>query len=174
MTMPVRHDWTRALRWAEAAAVENARSDARLGPTHVMWELLRDAARVSAIAYPAERARGYPRRSALPEMPPDVTAWQMIAAYLRGEVEDMPVTDARPPMPSAEQISRADAVLAVWHGHALKRLGDAPRIKRAVYLRACGVPPRKIRAITGIDRQALHRARDEAMADMWGAIRASV
>lgn len=166
-----RHDWSRSLRWAEVAAVENARIGSAVGPVQVMWELLRDAARVSALAYPAERVRGYPSRSSLPEMPSDVTAWQMMAAYLRGEVEEMPVSECRPPMPSAEQISRADAVLDVWHRHALGRLGDAPRIKRAVYLRACGVPPRKIRSITGIERQALHRAKDEAMTDMWQAVR---
>ena len=164
-------DWKRAIRAGEEMAVENARRDVKLGVEHVMWELLRDAAGVSQRAYSGPPRLGYPAKSAMPEGPAEITPWQMMAAYLRGEVEEMPAEDAAPPRPSMEQVSRAEAVLDVWHWHALKRKGEKSRIKRAVYLKACGVPDRKVRAVTGMTRQAIHAAKVEAMRDMWDAIR---
>jgi len=164
-------DWTRAIRAGEIMAVENARRDANLGVEHVMWELLREAADVSQRAYSGLPRLGYPEKSAMPDAPPEVTTWQMMAAYLRGEVEEMPTDTSTKPRPSMEQVSRSEAVLDVWHWHALKRKGQGSRIKHAVYLKACGVPDRKVRAVTGMTRQAIHAAKVEAMQDMWEFIR---
>lgn len=169
--MTQRIDWVRAIRHAEVVAVENIRSDVTPTPEHAMWELMREAARVSSIAYSAPPRTGYPAKSSLPDGPDEVSDWQRMAAYLRGELEEMPTDTSRPAQPSAEQITRAEAVLDVWHKHALARKGAKSRIKRAVYLKALGVPDRKVRAVTGMTRQAIHRAKDEAMRDMLEAVR---
>lgn len=166
-----KHDWGRSIRWAQVAAVENARRGVSVGVEHVMWELLKEAASVSR-SFRSPPHVGYPGKSSLPDGPEDVTMWHKITAYIRGELEELPTVEARPPLPSAEQMSRADAVLWIWHTHALRRKGDAPRIKKAVYLKACGVADRKVRAVTGMTRQAIHAAKAEAMRDMWDAIKA--
>lgn len=152
-------------------AVENTRADVKLDARHVMWELLCEAARVSKLAYRAPPHVGYPVKSSLPDAPPDFTMWQRIAAYLRGEIEEVDEGDVSPPRPSIDQVSRADAVLHLWHAYALKRKGDAPRIKKAVYLKACGVADRRVRAITGMTKQAIHAAKMEGMQDMWEALK---
>jgi hypothetical protein len=107
----------------------------------------------------------------MPDTPDDVTQWQLVSAYLRGEVGEMPIDESKPPMPSAEQISRAEVVLYLWHHHALPHKGDRSRMKRAIYLKACGVPERKVRAVTGMTRHAIRRARDDAMKDMWDIVK---
>lgn len=169
----VAFDWGRAIRHGETLAVENTRSDVKLDATHVMWELLREAARVSSLAYPAPPRAGYPVKSSMPDAPGEFTEWQRMAAYLRGEIDDAKDVQSRPARPSAEQITRAEAVLDIWHRHALRRKGDAPRIKKAVYLKACGVKDGNVRAVTGMTRQALQRAKVEAMRDMWVVVKNS-
>ena len=164
-------DWSRAIRVGEALAVENTRSDVKLDATHVMWELLREAASVSARAYPAPPRSSYPAKSSMPDAPGEFSEWQRMAAYLRGEVQEASDFQPTPPRPSAEQVTRAEAVLDVWHRHALRRKGDAPRIKKAVYLKACGVKDARVRAVTGLTKQALHAAKVEAMRDMWSVVR---
>lgn len=168
--MTIAYDWTRAIRDAEIAAVENARRGTIPKPEHVMWEMLREAARVSRIAYSAPPRTGYPVKSTMPDGPEEFSMWQRMSAYLRGEIGEVDVDCARPPQPSADQISRADAVLHLWHNHALIRKGARSRIKRAVYLKACDVPDRKVRAVTGLSREAIHRAKHEAMRDMLDAM----
>lgn len=164
-------DWVRAIKHAEIVAVENIRSDVQPKPEHAMWELMKEAVQVSSIAYSAPPRVGYPSKSSLPDTVDDVSDWQRMAAYLRGELSEMPTGHARPPQPSAEQITRAEAVLAIWHTHALSRKGAKSRIKKAVYMKASGVPDRKVRAVTGMTRQAIHSAKDEAMRDMLCAVR---
>jgi len=165
------YDWERAMREGCKLAVENARKNATLSGVDVMWELLKDAISVSGITYTGTPRQGLPRKSAMPDAPDEITYWQQMSAYLRGETEDQPEIEARPPEPTAEQISRAGMVLEVWHRAALKERGDWKRIRKAVYLKASGVPHRKVSAITGFSRQRLHRSKAEAMGDMLEFIR---
>lgn len=175
MNAAVRHfstafDWHRAMAAGRDMALEDARRGATPGEPEAMWALLKEAAQVSRVAYRAPPNSGWPRKSAMPDAPDDVSHWHLIAAYLAGQLDEMPTTESRPPMPSAAQISRSEAVLYLWHCHALARKGDKSRIKKAVYLKACGVPDRKIRAVTGLSRQQIHRAKIEAMDDMLEAV----
>ena len=70
-----------------------ARDDRRLGdtPEAIMWVLLRDAFRVSRFFAGTPRA-GYPVKSAMPEAPDEITIWQKINAYIKGEVRSCPNT----------------------------------------------------------------------------------
>lgn len=165
------HDWQRTIRAGAEMAAEMVRSDVRADERHVIWALLVEAAQVSRRAYTSPPRTRLPSKSALPEAAEDVTYWHRIMAYLRGEIEEMDAGTTRPPLPTAEQISRCEIILHIWHHYALVRKGDRSRIKRAVYLKACGVPDRKVRAVTGLTRQSLHSAKDEAMRDMWEVIR---
>jgi hypothetical protein len=171
MTMIERHNWPATIKAGVEMAGEQVRSDVQVKETHVMWALLKEAAQVSSLAYRAPPRTGWPQKSSLPDAPDDVSQWQMMMAYIRGQVEDAPAVKARPPQPSVEQIARAEIILHIWHHYALKRKGERSRIKRAVYLKACNVPDRKVRAVTGMTKQAIHAAKEEAMRDMWAAIR---
>lgn len=164
------HDWRRTLNEGMEMAVENARKGSDLGAAHVMWELLCEAAKTSQIAYSAPPRTGYPTKSIMPDATDDVTQWQLMSAYIKGELDETPQTESKPPMPSAEQVSRSEVILHLWHNHALTRLGEKSRMKKAIYLKACGVADRKIRAATGMHRQAIHTAKKEAMQDMWDVI----
>ena len=107
----------------------------------------------------------------MPDAPDDVSHWHMMMAYIKGQVENAPEDRPTPPTPSAEQISRAEVILHIWHHYALRKKGARHRMKKAVYLKACGVADRKVRSVTGFTRQAIHSAKDEAMRDMWEVIR---
>ena len=167
--MLANHDWRRTIAVGVDLAKDMIRSDVEMSERHVMWALLCHAAKVSQIAYPAPPRLGFPAKSAMPDAPDDVTQWQLIAAYLKGEVEEMPVDQSRPPMPSAEEISRADVVLHVWHRCALGDRGA--KAKRAVYLKACGVPDRKVRAVTGLKKERIRYLKDCAAQEMWEAVK---
>jgi len=169
--MNERHNWAATIKAGVEMAAEQTRSDVDVREHHVMWALLRDAASVSGRAYPAPPRTGWPSKSAMPDAPDDVSQWQMMMAYIQGQVEDAPSVESKPPMPSAEQVTRSEIILHIWHHHALRDRGGRHRIKKAVYLKACGVSDRRVRAVTGFTRQAIHAAKDAAMQDMWDVIR---
>ena len=152
-------------------AAAQVRSDVEVRAEHVIWALLREAAQVSSQAYSGPPRTGYPAKSVMPDAPDSVSQWQMMMAYIQGQVEDAPAVRARPPLPSAEQVTRSELILSIWHHHALRKKGARHRMKKAVYLKACGVPDRKVRAVTGFTKQAIHAAKEEAMRDMWSVIR---
>lgn len=167
----VSHNWSATIKAGADMAADQTRSDVEVREEHVIWALLKEAALVSGRAYAAPPRTGWPVKSTMPDAPDDVSQWQMMMAYIQGQVDEAPAASSRPPLPSAEQVSRAEVILHIWHHHALKRKGDKSRIKRAVYMKACGVNDRKVRAVTGYTKQAIHRAKEEAMRDMWGVIR---
>lgn len=168
--MTASFDWHRALRKGEVMAVDEAKVGARLGPEDVMWALFKDACRVSR-SYSSPPRSGYPVKSCLPEAPSDLSMWQRIMAYLQGEVSELPGDQVAMVRPSAEEISRSEAVLFVWHHHALMKKGKRKMLRKAVFALACGAPYRAIRERTGIARASLYRAKDEAMRDMWAGVK---
>lgn len=163
-------DWLRAIKAGEVMAVENSRIGQTLKAEHVMWELLKEAAEVSHVAYGGPPKSGFPAKSSMPDAQDEISMWTRIMEYLRGMADELPVTESRRPQPSAEQISRCEAILHLWHHHALARKGARAKIKKAVYLMACGWPARKVVFFTGVSRHAIYRARDEAMRDMLNKI----
>ena len=162
----INHDWQKTLREAESAARDSIKADARLSEKHIGWQLLRDAAQVSRISFPAPPRTGFPTSSSLPDAPDDVTQWQLLSAYLKGDLESLPSTDMKPSRPSAEQIDRAELILHLWHHKALCRVGDKSRLKRAIYLKASGMHPQKIAHVIGVNTRQLKRAQDEAALDI--------
>ena len=160
------HDWSKTLRDAENAAKDNKKADATLKDHHIGWELLREAAHVSRMAYPAPPRSGWPTTSSLPDAPDDITMWQLMSAYLKGDLESLPSSETKPSRPSAEQIDRAEVVLHLWHHHALIRKGDKSRIKSAVYLKALGLNTLKIAGITGLTVRQIRSAQVEAAQDI--------
>ena len=134
--------------------------------THILWELLKEAATVSRIAYSSLPRLGLPAKSALPDGVDEVTVWQMISAYLRGEVENLPSSDTKAPRPVAKQITRAEVMLELWHKLAVNDKGDRKRLKRAVYLKASDMRPRLVRTKTGLNYQQLWKAQKDACSDL--------
>lgn len=164
-------DWSRVLAHGANIAVEQARTGSTFKATDAMWALLREAAQVSGIVHSNPPRTGYPVKSAMPDAAADVSTWHLMMSYINGTLEEKPEIKARPPQPSPAEITRAEAVLDLWHHAALRDMGDWKRMKKAVYLKACGVPDRKVRAVTGYTRQRLHSAKVRAMQDMLDALR---
>ena len=159
-------DWKRAYRAGEDLAIDQVRRGDPVDDRAIMWALLCEACDVARITYSAPPRSGLPQKSTMPESPAEVTDWQLISAYLKGELDEMPTTDATPPQPTAAQVTRSEIVLEVWHRAALSDRGDWARIRKAVYLKACGVPDRKVRAITGFTRERIKYSRRQAVSDM--------
>lgn len=161
-----RYDWSRAFHIGCALALENARRGKDPDQLDVVWELLREAVKTSAIAYTAPPRSGLPKKSAMPEAVDDITYWQKMTAFIRGEIDEQPEMETRPPQPSAAQVTRSEVFLEVWHRAVFNSRGDWRRMKKAVYLKANGVKDMKVRAVTGFSKQRIHAAKREAMDDM--------
>lgn len=162
----------RLWRWAERQnlAARYAHGNARIDDLAVMWGMLCHAARVSAVVDRPPPRQGYPSASPGAWLTADeITAWQKMAAYIRGEVEE--VDNAAPPRwsPAVWEIALRDAVLDVYFRHALRGIGDWWRLQRAVYALAAGMKPGRVTRATGINRHRLRHARQRAVADMLAA-----
>jgi len=160
------HAWNSTWRDGEDLARDNIKADATLQNYHVAWELLKDAAKVSRLTYRAPPRTGFPSTSSLPAASDDVTQWQLLSAYLRGEIESLPSSQGKPSQPSSLQIDRAELILYLWHNYSLARKGDRSRIKRAVYMKANGVRTSRIADITGLTTRQIRSAQVEASEDM--------
>ena len=160
------HNWNKTLRDGETLALDNKKADAVLKDHHIAWELLKEAAKVSRLTYSAPPRTGFPSTSSLPDAPDDVTQWQLMSAYLRGDIESLPSSQTKDSRPSSEQIDRSELILYFWHHHALIRKGDRSRIKRAVYLKANGVKTQRIGAVTGLTTKQILSAQTEAAEDI--------
>ncbi len=168
----------RVWRWAVGEDVDLARlyghGNSGNGDAAVMWGLLCHAVRISALADRAPPRQGYPSASPGAWLAPDeVTWWQRVAAALRGETDGVVAGDCRPPRPDGIEMLLSEEVLRVWHGHALRDLGDWRRLRKAVYALASGLPPRVVQDEAGLTRDRLRHARDRAVADMlaaWGRV----
>lgn len=162
----LKHNWSKTLRDGEQLALDNKKADAVLKNHHIAWELIREAAKVSRITYPSPPRTGFPSTSSLPDAPDDVTQWQLMSAYLKGDIESLPSYQTKPSRPNSEQIDRSEVILFLWHHYALLRKGDKSRIKRAVYLKANGVKTQRICAITGLTPKQILSAQNEASEDI--------
>lgn len=151
-------------------AEQNAKQGVTVDHTHIVWELLREAAFVSRAAYAVPPRSGFPAKSALPDGVDEGTVWQMVSAFLKGEIENLPSDETKAPRPSAKQITRAEVMLELWHHVALIEKGDRKRLKRAVYLEACGMRPRAVQELTGLNYQQLWRAKKDVCLDVWEKI----
>lgn len=161
----------RLMRLGERLAPTYCHGNAQLDQASIVWALLCHATRVSALTFAPPPRAGYPVASPGAMLTADdVSDWQKMAAYLRGELDAVERISARPPAPSAEEVDAAGLVLEVFHEVALRGLGDWRRMRGAVYAMACRVPPRKIMAMTGLSRDRLRHARERAVGDMLGVI----
>ena len=161
------HDWHITIRDGTRAAEQNAKQGVvldRLGAT------ARGGIRIPRRPYAAPPRSGFPAKSALPDGVDEVTVWQMVSAYLKGEIENLPSDETKAPRPSAKQITRAEVMLELWHHVALIEKGDRKRLKRAVYLKVSGMRPRAVQELTGLNYQQLWIAQKDACSDVWEKI----
>ena len=163
----MKYDWERALAVGVNLARENIRRGDEMKETDVAWALLVDAAQTSKQSYKAPPRQDFPSKSTMPDAPDEITHWQRMAAYLRGDTKQLDAAGTtRPPMPSAAAVTRAEKVLWVWH-HKVK---GGIKHKQAVFLLAAGVPMRFITSQTGLHRGRLYNQRQLMMLDMLEAI----
>lgn len=161
--------WQKAFRVGETIAGDYTRAGTSIGDGEIIWALLCDAHKVLRLAYSGPPRSGYPTKSSLPDTPDEVTYWHKLSAYLSNDaVDEIPEIEGRPPMPSAEDVTRAEIVIDVFH-HAVTLGRDK---KRAVYLKACGKRPRSITRITGLDTTSQKAAKRRAVSQMLAFISA--
>ena len=167
--MMINHDWRRSIADGIELAKDQVRKGSTLKDRDVIWALLREACYVSRVAYKAPPRSGFPRKTSLPDGPESVSHWQLMSAYLAGDLDHAPKAKSTPPMPSSFQIDRAEVMLEVWHQFAL--VDASMKLKKAVYSRANGRTPAQVHAVTGISKARLSKAKDHAADDMWKEIR---
>lgn len=169
MTTQTAFDWHRALKHGLRLAEDNIRDYPEAEAWAVMWELLREAARVSEASEPPPHT-GYPAKASWPDFQDDVTHWHMQAAYLRGELDELPVEEPTAPVPTAQDVTRADAVLDLWHRRALIVGGRPHRHKRAIYRLAAGATLGAVIRMTGLRRHEVLSLRKRAANEMLRAV----
>ena len=133
-------DWRPALIHGATLAINNHRDlGDEVETWQAMWALLCEAAEVSR-AFPGPPRSGHPEKAAWPDAPDEITHWQRQAAYLRGDLDELPYDDPAPPVPSAAEVTRADVVLDAWHTYALRRGAFPYPHKKYIYRLASGAP----------------------------------
>jgi hypothetical protein len=158
-------DWRRALLHGITLAAENHRDFDEPEPWTAMWSLLCEAAEVSR-SYNSPPRRWYPSKAAWPDVPDEITHWQKQMAYIQGTLDEVGEDDPTPPMPSAAEVTRADAVLDLWHRHALRR-GDNPHpMKRHIWSLAEGAPIGLVIRNSGMKRDEVLAMRAKAATQM--------
>lgn len=161
-------DWRRALLHGINLAADNHHDYEAPVAWSAMWELLVEAVAISR-GYDAPPRSTYPTRAMMPDAPDDVTWWQIQMDYIRGTLDEIPQEDPTPPMPSAIEVTRADAVLDLWHKHALWR-GDHPHpMKRHIYKLAEGMPLGAVMRASGMKRHEVLAMKAKAATQMMRA-----
>ena len=131
-------DWRRTLLHGVTLAAEDRDfADEDPASWQAVWCLLKEAAQVSR-SFDGPPRSDYPEKAIWPDAPDEVTHYQRMAAYLRGEVDEAPSDEPLPPIPSAAEVTRADMVLDAWHRWALRRGGHPHPHKRHIYRLASG------------------------------------
>ena len=158
-------DWRRAMLHGITLASDNLREYDEPEAWIAMWSLLCEAARVSR-AFDGPPAMGFPDKSSLPEAPDEVTPWQKQMAYLRGELDELPEDEPTPPAPTSAEVSRAEAVLDLWHSHALRRGAYPHPAKRHIYRLADGATLGQVMRLTGMKRHEVLAMKRKASIEM--------
>lgn len=165
-------DWGKAWRHGEELAADRVRFGDPIDERAIMFALLEEAAKATARCYKGPPFSGFPSKSAMPESSDEVTSWQMVSAFIRGEIEKQDIqTKSKPAMPDSATITRAEHVLDLYHRNALIHTGAWSEKRRAVYMKACGCPVDLIGKVTGMRKQQIHYARRVAMDDMYDALK---
>ena len=158
-------DWRRAMLHGITLVDKNWRDYDDLETWAVMWELLCEAARISR-AFDGPPAMGFPEKSSLPDAPEEMTPWQKQMAYLRGELDELPQDEPTPPAPTSAEVSRAEAVLDLWHSHALWRGAHPHPAKRHIYRLADGATLGQVMRMTGMKRHEVLALKRKAAIEM--------
>ena len=162
-------DWARAWRHGEEIAPEYHRAGTSIGDEEIMWALFCEAIETAHLAYSPPPRTGLPRKSSLPDGVDEISPWARHMAYLRGELDEMPVDKGQAPRPSAAAISRAESVLDIWHKKALNGVRKWKTKRDAVYMLARRLSVRIIKQETGLSKQGIYNAKADALADMVAA-----
>jgi hypothetical protein len=152
------------LRTVDELAEIHVRIDQDITDVDRMWGLFVEAVETARSLPGIPRLSG-PVKSAMPEAPDEVTYWDVVAAYIRGDTEEMPEVETRSAATRA-QMTRHDLVMAYWHSAALRGKGDWRRLRRALWDYARGEKRGRVLRNHGVTSMGLTRLKKQAMADM--------
>lgn len=166
----MRIDWRAALIHGVTLAAENHRAYDAPEAWTAMWELMCEAARVSR-SFDGPPRSGYPDRGAWPEVADEITPWQRQMAYLRGDLDEVQLDEPTPPAPTSAEVTRAEAVLDLWHRYALWRGGHPHPCKRHIYRLAEGASLGAVMRMSGLRRPEVLDMRTRAARQMLDGLR---
>jgi len=101
----------------------------------------------------------------MPEAPDEITVWQKINAYIKGEVQELPEYEPSPIRPSAEECTRADHVLRLFHA-VTSEWGTNSARRRSVAALAMGLRRDAVIRRYGLTRRQIDVARERALREM--------
>lgn len=152
------------LRTVDELAEIHVRIDQDITDVDRMWGLFTEAVETSKSLPGIPRLSG-PVKSAMPEAPDEVTWWEINLAFVKGETEEIPETHTNLAATRA-QMTRHDAVMALWHAHALRGKGDWRRLRKALWDYARGDKRGRVLRKHGVTSMGLTRLKKQAMTDM--------
>ena len=160
-------DLARHWQRADELAEPRDRKTMQVDDVDRMWALLQEAAQTSRW-FSAPPRTGYPSQSAMPDSPDEISHWQAMLAYLRGEVDEPPEMDERSiqPRPDPQAITRCDWVLKLFHTYALNGRRNKMHGRKALWAYAAGAKAIKVRRKFGLSRYQMQRIKSDAMDDM--------
>ena len=159
------------LRTVDELAEIHVRTDQEITDVDRMWGLFVEAVRTAKSLPGIPRLSG-PVKSAMPEAPDEVTYWDVVAAYIRGETEEIPEVHTTISATRA-QMTRHDIVMGYWHSSALRGKGDWKRLRKALWCYARGDKRGKVIRQHGVTSMGLTRLKKQAMTDMIKAAKKS-
>lgn len=159
-------DTDRIWRYGATLAQREVRRDRRILPEDVMWALFCEAVETSR-SLPGPPRVTLPRKSAWPDSPDEESYFARVMRLIKAG-EPLDEAAGQPPRisPSAARMTRHDVVMALWHRHALRGMGDWKRQRAALWAYAAGARSSKVCLKYGLTRTGLTRLKRRAMAEM--------
>ena len=163
-------DWSAYLREGYRHAEDHCRAGTELTDEHAMWALLCEAARDTERSAASPPRSGYPAKSAGFSEAGDASLFALWRAYFAGDIEEAPEASNSRPRGSAHDLTRGEAVLALFYGAALQNYANGRYLRHALFFKAKGWTARSVQAEYGITAYQQRHAKDRAMRDMIEAI----
>lgn len=166
----MKHDMDRIFRHGAELAERSVRRDRDIQAEDIMWALFCEAVETSRSLSGVPRLC-LPRKSAWPDAPDEETYFARVMRLLKaGEPLDEAQGQRPRISPSAARMTRHDVIMALWHRHALRGMGDWKRQRAALWDYANGMRSAKVCRLYGLTRMGLTRLKRRAMADILNGV----
>ena len=155
-------------RYAATIAEPRNRQTKVVDDVDLMWALVCEAANTDK-QLPGPPAQGYGSTSAGFVQTDEISPWEKVSAYLRGETEEIPETEGIDPKAPAAQISRAEIITEAFHSYTFTGKARKPERRGALWMLASGTSSKAIQRASGWSGYQIREMKTEAMRDLMRA-----